>query len=376
MKPITSAEPPSAIKKLYKHETTPRAEPIPTDVAQKAAWVPPRPKGEDERYLLVTPSHSNQAHLNKYVPFHTQFELAHLIARSNKIKWSDVGFEDLAPLHAKTTVSGPKVVEVVRQIEQRTRMQQSLKRTFSRANSSTVSISLATPPTEGNDRQMQRIRKEAEIEEADIHAGTPGSGPSTRERPYGGQITYSFLIEKATDIDQRVRLLPPPPPVSPITSMYRQSPRRSHQPAPRPSTPGPTDTPDNPLGIMSDTRTTDFPFSMTIQAPRMAGKSFRLARAFGSRRVLSFKISKKLRGERGKVREMLEGRVLLVLGRTYRAFWATPEGDNVFAVETGDEMPSGWKRPGGAVMRSFMEIMARELSGIPHRLISRPRMDD
>jgi hypothetical protein len=76
---------------------------------------------------------------------------------------------------------------------------------------------------------------------------------------------------------------------------------------------------------------------------------------------LSFKVSKKIK-DRHKVKDMLLGRVLLVLGRSYRAFWATPEGDNVFAVETGDVMPIGWRRVAEQKMPSWMDMMARKWS--------------
>jgi hypothetical protein len=239
------------------------------------------------------------------------------------------------------------------------------KRTFSRTDTSTSSISLVQTPLNAGDRDMQRIKLEAELEDTDIACGMSAQGTGSRERPYGGRIMYSFLIDKATRAGPRVQLLAPVATTAPIAIGSGTSNGFHRDRDPQSMHAGPTDNADNPLGIVSATAPTHpaakYPFTITMQPPRMTGKSFRLARAIGSRRVLSFKISKKIRHEqRAQIKGMFAGKVLLVLGRAYRAFWATPEGDNVFAVETGDELPRGWKRPVEPAMPGFLDLMARE----------------
>jgi hypothetical protein len=182
-------------------------------------------------------------------------------------------------------------------------------------------------------------------------------------------ITYSFLIEPASSSASSVQLLTPEPPASP-TNIYRTKASSKQMDVAGLSCKLSMADPDNPFDTDTRRRDTTFPFAMVMQPPRMGGKSFRLTRAFASRRIISFKISKKLKKDKFKVRDMLLGRVLLVLGRTYRAFWATPEGENVFAVETGDQMPSGWRRQlDERNMPSFMDMMAREPSFFIRRTV-------
>lgn len=200
------------------------------------------------------------------------------------------------------------------------------------------------------DLQTMRLNLEAEREDVDIDSAVPqGIGSDDTKWPYGGNIAYSFNVELAKTAASRVKLLPTAPP-SP-TNIYR-SPRKQRAV-------GPFDTPDNPLGpIATRNASSEMNFTVTIQKPRFAGKSFRLARRFGSRRIVTFKIHRKVRAEHNVV-DLFSGRVLLVMGRTYRAFWVTPEGDNVFAIETGDELPDGLMRVGRS-MQSFEDTMSRK----------------
>jgi hypothetical protein len=63
--------------------------------------------------------------------------------------------------------------------------------------------------------------------------------------------------------------------------------------------------------------------------------------------------------------ELFRGRVFVVLGRTYRALWSPPDRDNVFAVETGDQV-SGLFRAWTSEpeMPSFEELLASECGAI------------
>lgn len=71
----------------------------------------------------------------------------------------------------------------------------------------------------------------------------------------------------------------------------------------------------------------------------LPGKSFRLARRFGSRRILVFKL-KGTGAQRRRAMDLFVGRRLVLFGRCYRAFWAPPDRDAIIALEVSDSAVS------------------------------------
>lgn len=106
-----------------------------------------------------------------------------------------------------------------------------------------------------------------------------------------------------------------------------------------------------------DWRSNLLPFKMTLCEPDMPGKSFRLARRFGSRRIISFKLRDFAWGNTKDAMSLFVGRILDVLGRPYRAFWAPPDRDSVFAVEMSDPGPRYLLH---SVMPTFAEFLSSE----------------
>lgn len=93
----------------------------------------------------------------------------------------------------------------------------------------------------------------------------------------------------------------------------------------------------------------------------MPGKSFRLARRFGSRRVVTFKLKDCVQKHRNQLLDLFMGRIFVLFGRSYRAVWAPPDRDSVIAVEMGDELEGVILRPREApdpLMPRFADLMA------------------
>lgn len=91
----------------------------------------------------------------------------------------------------------------------------------------------------------------------------------------------------------------------------------------------------------------------------MPGKSSRIARELGPGRILTIKIPSK--ASRAELRDLLEGTILIVLGRPFRALFATPDGKRVYAVETNDILPTRFApRPESRMVVSFQDLLRRE----------------
>ncbi|KAK8861624.1 hypothetical protein IAR55_002447 [Kwoniella newhampshirensis] len=304
----------------------------------------------DNRVLRVTSQNGYQAMLNKRgVRFHVQWELERLIGRNEGLSWSHFTPEDFIPLCGPVTNAAKHVEDV-------------LLRVVERKNG--TSLPRGDEEWLSSDRQISgknaRMLQEVEREEASIVAGDlKGVGNDSIDWPFGGKINYTVaVVPQIAKIDSFDHLR---------TKADRTNSADKRRQAFAASTRSacPIDTSDNPLGphAASNTSPSDLSssFKFQLRAPSMPGKSHRLARRFGSRRVITFKVKDCLPKYRDQVVNLFVGRVFVVFGRPYRAIWAPADGDTIFGIETPDEGPEILKsylrvEP---TMPSFDEMFAR-----------------
>ena len=299
----------------------------------------------------MLPRDPYQAMLNKMdVRFHVQWELERQVARSPTVEWSDFVASDFAVLKDCAKDSTPKVDEVVKAVMAR--------------KAGHVMVAAEAVSTAGTkSSKTRRLLVEVDREEESIRSNDlRGVGNSSADWAYGGRIAYSVLVQpvslRSADCVRTVE----------TSESDRHGIRDHQQSLPKGSHAAPIDTPDNPFSSSSTSKRANpdrLSFAMSLRAPDMPGKSFRLARRFGSRRVITFKLKDCSQKHRQDVLELFMGRVFILLGRPYRAVWAPPDRDAVFAVESGDEMDGVVLRNHKVldpVMPLFSELMASEWS--------------
>jgi hypothetical protein len=104
------------------------------------------------------------------------------------------------------------------------------------------------------------------------------------------------------------------------------------------------------------------PFSMELRPPTMTGKSFHLARKYGSRRILHFKFAEIYDHKaRQAMFDLFQGRRFVLAGRVFRAWSAATDKNALIAIEVDDAIlritiPSQIPRP-DPVMPSFLELL-------------------
>jgi hypothetical protein len=77
-------------------------------------------------------------------------------------------------------------------------------------------------------------------------------------------------------------------------------------------------------------------FTMRLKVPCLSDRSFRLARRFGSRRILTFDLRIKGRKDKQAFFDLFKGTCFELFGRTFRAFHAPQDGESVLAIETSE----------------------------------------
>ncbi|ORY24068.1 RNA dependent RNA polymerase-domain-containing protein [Naematelia encephala] len=269
------------------------------------SWKPRPALDEDERYVYVHPPHAWQSMaFREGIQYHVQWELQRLVDHSRTITWDDLTLDDIRSLKG----SAPEAIS-------------RLKERLATLEDSKATLSQFTPISSAD----MRISLEAEREEKSIVASDlRGVGNDSHDWPYGGRLAYSIIV---TPLDQpkderAVKL---------ATSLiddenpYRQSPRkREHSP--------------NKSPVKCPT---SLPFRLDLCKPEISGKSFRLARRFGSRRIVLFKLAKiKSAKQRKAVLQLFVGRCFIIFGRSFRPLWAPADRDTLFAIETSEFFPN------------------------------------
>ncbi|RXK35887.1 hypothetical protein M231_06851 [Tremella mesenterica] len=312
---------------------------IPTSSATTVSWKLISLSEEDQRTVLVLPRCPYQAMLYKHdVKFHVQWELERALVRHPVLSWPDFEASDFDSLQGSVVEAAPLVRPLLDKV---------LARKSGTASASAEDTLLVQGPM--GQRRLKMLH-EIDREEASIRAGDLSGCGTGDDGWYGGKINYSITVKSASlRSEECVTLLS-----DSVQDLYHQRDILK--------TEGPMDDPENPMGITSITKpVTRFPFSMTLRQPDMQGKSFRLARRFGSRRVITFKIDVKEQ-DRNKLLSLFIGRVFVIFGRAYQALWAPADRDSVFAIETNHSVPSVTysgrftREPG---MPTFAEILQR-----------------
>jgi hypothetical protein len=288
-----------------------------------------------ERTVYILPRNPYQSALDgQDTPFAVQWELERQIARSDTVSWGDVEMDDISTLKGNAQEAIPKVERLKRRIE-------GCKAGHSTAHDIPVTSRRA------------QMHVEMDKEEISIRANDlRGVGSKSVDWPYGGKITYSILVEPSTVYDD-------------------SSIQTDNIPVNIPWTPsqarGPTDTPDNPFSPHPTQQSSPnrLPFTMTLLPPGMPGKSFRLARRFGSRRVLSvkWKSSKDNRNALNseQLLTLFSGREFVLFGRRYAPIWAPADRNMVFMVEVAG--PKAFRRGYEAEMLPLGRMLSSELLG-------------
>ncbi|WVR03757.1 hypothetical protein IAU60_000752 [Kwoniella sp. DSM 27419] len=232
-------------------------------------------------YITVTP-HPYQKFLDRQgVTFHVQWELSRLLAMRDAISWDDVVCSDLQGLNGTAKDAMPRLSTTLNAIALRATGQATENR-----------IAMGS-------HALSRILMEVDREEVSIRSGDlRGVGNDSIDWPYGGKINYTIAILPADCAAENVK----------VEGTSRCE----------------------PLACSS------YPFRMALKAPDMPGKSCRLARRFGSRRVITFSFKGIKEKQRSNLADMLVEKVFVVLGRPYRAFWGPADTGRVFAIETDE----------------------------------------
>jgi len=284
-------------------------------VADEDAWKPVLARPEEERTVLVHPSSQHQQLFwQRDVRFHVQWELQRRMAQQNIVGWEDLNVLDLAILQGSVTEALPKIDLVMQAGAQRaawkredelgTRPSASRLRT----RESEVLKILQSQPYTGSDA-IRRMCTEADREELSIRAKDgKGSYSDDPDWKYGGKLIYTVYIRPIEKTKARIAA-----DNRPSIELYCQ------------------DMTDPPKLI---------PFSMELRPPTMTGKSFHLARKYGSRRILNFKFAD-IKGPKARQEmfDLFEGRRFCLAGRVYRAWSAATDKSSCIAIEVNDSIP-------------------------------------
>ncbi|WVQ93483.1 hypothetical protein IAU59_000557 [Kwoniella sp. CBS 9459] len=313
-------------------------------------------------WINVTPNPYQAIFAKHDIWFHVQWEFARMIEQHPTVTWADIELADIRDLKGPASDVIPTMEGIISAAAKRKLGDDDLRPegTFKK-------------PTSITERKA-RILAEVDHEEDSIRKGDMrGLGNDSLAWSYGGKLVYTVAVcptefkSEFTRSESRSRVEAAPQPIR-SRSMSRtcSSFSRTHS--------GPTDPADNPLrpGAMDPDA---FPFKLILRAPDMPGKSYRLARRFGSRRIINFKLKDVPYNSREKVLEMFVGKIFIIFGRPYRALWAPAGSDSVFAIETNEEVSgmSPYRQSLLPEMPSFEGLLSRynDLSQKPRQAMAK-----
>lgn len=260
---------------------------------------PLNPPSAESAYLDLVPRNPYQAYLNNHISFYVQWELERQLLIAG-LSWEHVRFEDLELVRGDAITAFPSIPSVMKKVVDR--------------GAGQVRVSdLSAIPT--------RVMIEIDREERSILAqDLMGVHNDSRDWPYGGRLMLAADLEYCLD------------PKSP---------------------PHATDCSDsNPFAPV-------WPFNVNLQPVEMPGRSNRLARRFGSRRLLYLRFGTVPRQQRGLVLGLFRGHGLVLLGRVYRVLYIPPDSDTAVAVQVDEEAPGAplLKEP---KVLSFLQLLGCE----------------
>ena len=299
-----------------------------------ATWKPRSPLPDDRRVVDLLPRNPYQSMMDYHdVKFAVQWEMERLISEISSLSWADVHAEHILKLKGSVADILPRLPNILSEVMHEKGQSAELDR--GRMENTTS--------RERRNRMYFELDKEEEsLENGDLR----GLGNDSPDWPYGGKVSFTIRIQPARSRDLKGSRL-----------AYRTGSTLS---SPIPSIPERKDDPDNPMGVVQQADPTKRSYTVSLGPPDMQGKSFRLARRFGSRRIVSLKYkSTDFRSpkQREGLVELLSGRHLVLFGRVYRAMWAVPDGDSVYMIETGDHVMGAARLKPWDRMPAFADLL-------------------
>ncbi|WWC68587.1 uncharacterized protein I206_102517 [Kwoniella pini CBS 10737] len=262
------------------------------------------------------------------INFYLQWELDRLISQHETLKWRDFQLSELSKLKGKSVLEAVSLIgEIIDSANRRITSHQQMG--TSRPRSTKISDRKALLLTEVEN-------EEASIMANDLH----GVGTERVDWPYGGRIQYTISVQMADKNEGCFEKTYEPPTLSQENNIYHRAQRTFSRSTSLPSQRKQTleklnGHEEQPIVNQAQ----KFPFKLVLRPPEMPGKSCRLARRFGSRRIISLKIKDVPNRFRSELKAMLAGRCFVILGRPYRALWCTADGEGVMLVEVPEHAP-------------------------------------
>lgn len=232
----------------------------------------------DREYLEVIPRNPYQAYLNNHVSYFIQWELERQLLLAG-LSWDNVRFEDFEVLRGDAVAAMPSVPLVVHKVGAR--------------EAKLVCTDTSPVPT----RTLVEIDQE---ERSILNQDLRGVQNDSRDWSYGGKLMLAVNLEYDTNPSA------PPAPSSVAT--------------------------DNPFAPA-------WPFNMRLQPIEMPGRSNRLARRFGSRRLLYLRFGSVPRQQRDLVFALFRGHGLVLFGRVFRVLYIPTDSDTAIAVQVDEAAP-------------------------------------
>lgn len=285
-------------------------------------WNPHQSLPREQQTVLVLPRNPNQSQMDKLdIHFSVQWELERQVARQSDLSWEHIRLADLELLKGGSFQAIPKIEGVLALVRART-------------TSAAVNNPRQLVAAELTITRRMRMLTEMDLEEESIRQNdNRGVGTDNAAWTHGGKISYIIIVRPASILNNR------------CVSLADTSPSNSSD--------------GNPFNVLDGPSPDRLNFTMSLCPPEMPGKSFRLARRFGSRRVISFKLKEfTSASQKAELMKLFIGRKLLLFGRIYRALWAPPDRDSVFVVETNETSKLSRDPP----MPSFLEILDSRLN--------------
>ena len=318
----------------------------------ESMWTPKPalPAGERAVYM-VRPHPYSAVTVKLRVVYGVQWEFERLLDSHPTLSWDDVIMADIAKLEGRHVEVIPALPGIIRDI--------SARKMGIHAGAAHEGV---TKPLDGDSTRARKIRMLETLDREELSILETAAGLSTATDC--GNVSFTMSI-KPDKLGTGLTYVDAPQTVTP--------PKTRSQVAAAATPAKLIDDPENPMG--SHHKTAKFrtrgpaDFSMTLRPLEMPGKSFRLARRFGSRRVITVKYDPKdfplpPVKDNGKITRLdlallFFGRMFILLGHTFMALWAKPDGDSIFLVEVGDSVPGIPKQR--LNMPTFSELLSSTL---------------
>lgn len=295
--------------------------------------------GLDERYLEVIPRNPYQAQMNrKGINYYVQWGLSLQMESHEAVDWRDINVSDLDLLMGTPSKILPRISHILDAVAAR-------KRGECASNGQ-------LHPDFPSETSSSRMLAEMDMEEVSINdVDLRDVGNDSQTWPYGGSLVFAVAVRRdnvgirpmqVTAVDQEAADNP-----------YRRSPTKAMDP------------PSNPFGARAAAKSAPFPFRFQLLPFEPPTKSTRLARRFGSRRVLTIRFSDVPRDQRPRLFRMLLGRALVLFGRVFRVIHAPADADHATAIQTNEAVPNTPSAVVESGTMSFLEL----LSGTSSELI-------